>query len=503
MIGNARTRGRPWHSIGVFTIVISALAVSCARPTQIRNGPFQATGFKICEVDSTRAIIWTRLTRNPQRVGSDQPMPNCRYRNPETGALEEVQEGWPDWDPVVEFPGDSNIDAIEGAVPGASGEVRVRYSRDDASQWQVTDWQPVDRDRDFTRQFRLSGLKPDTRYELRVESRVNGSAPPGQALEGQFRTAPAPDQPARVVFTVSTGQRYNDQDAPGGGYKIYPTMLKLDPSFFVHTGDIIYYDRWAKSEELARWVWARMYSLPTNVEFHRQVSSYFIKDDHDTWVNDCWPTLQTRFMGEFTFKQGQAIFLEQVGMGDRTYRTIRWGKDLQVWLVEGRDFRSPNDMPDGPEKTIWGDRQKQWFQRTVQESNATFRLLISPTPLVGPDKDDKHDNHANPDFAHEGDELRRFIAGQKNLYVVCGDRHWQYISVDPDTGVREYSCGPASNQHAGGWSNDKRFPEHRYLNVIGGFLAGIVDRENGKPMLTFRHYGVDGEILNEDRLHVQ
>ena len=73
------------------------------------------------------------------------------------------------------------------------------------------------------------------------------------------------------------------------------------------------------------------------------------------------------------------------------------------------------------------------------------------------------------------------------MYVVCGDRHWQYISVDPDTGVREYSCGAASDQHAGGWSNDKRFPEHRYLNVIGGFLAGIVDRENGKPVLTFRH----------------
>jgi alkaline phosphatase D len=322
-------------------------------------------------------------------------------------------------------------------------------------------------------------------------------------IEGGFSTAALADKPQRVVFTVSTGQAYPDQDLPGSGYKIYPAMLKLDPSFFVHTGDILYYDKLAKTLPLARWHWARMYSLPTNVEFHRQVASYFIKDDHDTWMNDCWPGRKTRFMGDFTFEQGLEVFPEQVPMGERTWRTFRWGKDLQVWLVEGRDYRSPNTMPDGPDKTIWGKEQKKWFKRTVSESDATFRILISPTPLVGPDRKNKHDNHSNADFAHEGNELRQFISKQKNMYVVCGDRHWQYISVDSKTGVREYSCGPASDKHAGGWSNDQRLPEHRYLNVIGGFLAGTVEREEGKPTLTFRFYGVDGDVLKEDRLTAQ
>jgi alkaline phosphatase D len=246
-----------------------------------------------------------------------------------------------------------------------------------------------------------------------------------------------------------------------------------------------------------------MYSLPTNVAFHRQVASYFIKDDHDTWMNDCWPGQQTQFMGEFTFEQGLAVFREQVGMNDLTYRSIRWGKDLQIWMVEGRDFRSPNNMPDGPKKTIWGKEQKAWFKDTVQASDATFRVLISPTPVVGPDRTNKKDNHANKGFTHEGDELRQFIATQKNMVVVCGDRHWQYTSVDKETSVREYSCGPASDQHAGGWSNDKRLPEHRYLNVIGGFLEGVVEHENDTPILIFRHFGVDGNLLNEDRLIAQ
>jgi alkaline phosphatase D len=469
----------------------------------LSGGPYQATGIKIGEVTCDTAIVWTRLTRRPERVGSEAPMPEVSYRNPKTGKIVKKNEGRPNLAPIVNFPEDSTIETIEGAVPGTPGQVRVLYKTDSVSDWQTTDWKMVDPERDYTCQFVLTGLKSDSKYQIRVESREREGGRNGQTVEGGFRTAPHADQSQRVVFTVTTGQAYPDQDAPGGGYKMYSSMLKLDPGFFVHTGDIVYYDKLAKTVPLARWHWTRMYSLPTNVEFHRQVASYFIKDDHDTWMNDCWPGRETRFMGDFTFEQGQKVFLEQVPMGDRTWRTFRWGRDLQIWLVEGRDFRSPNTMPDGPDKTIWGKEQKQWFKQTVRESDATFRFLISPTPLVGPDRENKHDNHSNADFTHEGDELRQFISQQKNMYIICGDRHWQYISVDSKTGAREYSCGPASNEHAGGWSNDQKLPEHRYLNVIGGFLAVTVDRQEDKPTLTFRFYGVDGNVLNEDRPVVQ
>jgi len=466
------------------------------------EGPYQATGIKVGEVTPDAAIVWARLTRNPERVPFGAPMPKVRYRDPETGAL--VRAGKEDAGavPDVTCPEGTTVETIEGAVPGAPGEVRVRYRPADARAWQETSWQTVEPERDFTAHIRLEDLTPDTRYTLQVEARaLDGSA--GQTLEGGFRTAPAPDTPARVLFTVTTGQRYPHQDAPGGGFKMYDAILEMDPSFFVHTGDILYYDELAKSLELARWHWARTYSLPTNLRFHWQVAAYFEKDDHDTWCNDCWPTMQTRNMGTFTFGQGQAVFLEQVPMSERTYRTFRWGKDLQIWLVEGRDFRSPNDMPDGSGKTIWGAEQKAWFQRTAAESDATFRVLISPTPLVGPDRERKADNHANAVFAHEGTELRRFIAAQKNMVVICGDRHWQYVSVDAATGLREYSCGPASDAHAGGWQQDDVRPEHRYLNVIGGYLAVTIDREDGTPVMRLRHCDVDGKVRNADTLRAE
>lgn len=51
---------------------------------------------------------------------------------------------------------------------------------------------------------------------------------------------------------------------------------------------------------------------------------------------------------------------------------------------------------------------------------------------------------------------------------------------------------------AGGWSKDNVLPEHRYLNVTGGFLAVTAERRDGTPTLFLHHYSVDGEILNEE-----
>jgi len=454
------------------------------------EGPFQATGFKVGEVTDTTAIVWTRLTKNPQLNPPDAPMVTIRYADEQTGRRSRVS--------AVEYPTGLTVADIRNAAPGALGEVRVAYRAGDDKPWSTTDWHAVDPDRDFTHQFLLQGLQPRTRYVARVESRAGAAQ--GPPAEGGFMTAPSPNELARVVFTVSTGQDFPDKDRPDG-FKIYPAMRRLDPSFFVHTGDIVYYDNLAKTLGLARYHWQRTYGLPTNVDFHNHVASYFIKDDHDSWINDCWPTMRTAAMFEFTFEQGLAVFREQVPMGERTYRTRRWGRDLQIWLVEGRDFRSPNNLPDGPDKTIWGAEQKAWFKQTVSQSDATFRILISPTPIVGPDRDNKHDNHSNRDFAHEGNELREFLAQQRNMVVVCGDRHWQYLSVHPQTGVREYSCGPASDQHAGGWEQSDYRPDyHRFLKVAGGFLSVTVERQEGTPTLTFRFHDVDGNVRYEDRL---
>ena len=321
----------------LITLAILALCACAEPPPPV----FQATGIKVVEVNQDSATVWARITAADQRVGEAGGMPEFQYRHRETGEIVDSAGGGRKNEVIGPFPDQAAVDQFEGAVPGAPGEARARYRLAGEPDWIYKGWQAVDPSKDHTTHIPLEELQAGSRYELEVDVRPAPETETTSTIVGGFKTAPAPEDESKVVFTVTTGTSYKDQDAPGGGFKMYAQMLKLDPSFFVHTGDILYYDRLAKNVPLARWHWQRMYSLPTNVAFHRQVSSYFIKDDHDVWVDDCWPTMDNPSMGDFTFAEGQEIFCEQVAIKGKTYRTIRWGKDLQVWFPEGRDYRSP------------------------------------------------------------------------------------------------------------------------------------------------------------------
>ncbi|WP_252851801.1 alkaline phosphatase D family protein [Aeoliella straminimaris] len=407
------------------------------------------TGIKIAELSDSSVVVWTRTT-------------------------------------------DSN-----GHAQAAQVQVAWRESGTD-QPWNTTKWVSTTSESDAIHQARLEGLSSGTGYQLEVRSRSTAGQA-GQTIESVFRTHPETTTPSDVTLVIANCQQYEDRDDRENGFRIYQTMLGLQPTFFVHTGDVVYYDKpplLGKNVANAREKWRRIYSMPWQVEFHNRVPAYFLKDDHDILKDDCWPG-QT--YGELTFDQGVSIFREQTAAPPVPYRTIRYGRDLQLWLLDGREFRSPNTMEDGPQKTILGREQWEWLERTLADSEATFKLVISPTPIVGPDRENKHDNLANKDFQHEGQRLRELLSGHKNLWVICGDRHWQYVSVDPESKLREYSCGPASDQHAQGWKKDE-FVEgmHRYLRVAGGFMSVVLSDSATTPQLAIRHHAVDGEVKHEE-----
>ena len=149
-----------------------------------------------------------------------------------------------------------------------------------------------------------------------------------------------------------------------------------------------------------------------------------------------------------------------------------------------------------PRKPIWGPEQKAWLKRTLKESDATWKLLISPTPLVGPDRENKADNHSNEVFEHEGDEIRAWFRDNvpDNFFAICGDRHWQYHSVHPKTGLQEFSVGPASDAHASGTpGEDKAY--HRFHRVKGGFLSVTVHEAGRRSTILFQHRDVHGAVV--------
>ena len=176
-------------------------------------------------------------------------------------------------------------------------------------------------------------------------------------------------------------------------------------------------------------------------------------------------------------------------------------------------YRSPNAMEDGPEKSIWGQEQKAWLKETLLASDATFKILISPNPMIGPDDARKSDNHTNlGGFQHEGKEFFAWLNEtglvKKNFYLICGDRHWQYHSIHP-SGVEEFSCGALvdANSRLGRKPGDPAStdPEGLIKQVYAqkvrsaGFLLVKADpaSEEAPAKLTFVFHDENGKVLHE------
>lgn len=460
------------------------------------EGPFLANASRNSWADQSSIVLWTRTTSRPEILLDGKPFKSIS--NGQASELAKLKD--PSTLEQLQLPDGAGLDEMIGACPGKAGLVRLSYFQEEhRKDVKSLEWITSQAANDFTAQWKLEGLKPGVTYITILEAQnLDGS--PTAAIRGAFKTAPAESESSPVKFCITTCHDFIRRDDGPNGHKIYPAMKAIAPDFIVHAGDIEYYDKpdpWALTVPLMRFKWGRIFGLSSNRDFYNHTTSYFIKDDHDTLANDCWPG-QT--YGAVTFAEGKRLFNEeQFPSKPERYQTVHWGKELQLWILEGRDFRSPNTLADGPEKTILGAQQKAWLSKSLQESKATYKLICTPTPIVGPDRDNKKDNHANAVFEHEGNELRQMFSKVPGVILCCGDRHWQYASVDERTNVWEFGCGPGSENHELGWKVGDTRPEHRFLRVQGGFLSGELtyDATGSIPRLTIRHHDVSGKQVSE------
>jgi alkaline phosphatase D len=473
--------------------ILLIMISSCKKKPE---GPFFGNGVHNGWVDQNSVVIWTRLTKNPDlnRTGPEFLIPSAKE-------MRRLDEG-ANRDSIykAQLPEGFALEQMEGACPGIQGEVRlICYPLRNPEARIERSWTAVDPGRNYTVQWKLDGLISGTKYVIELEARRTGKTEITSSISGSFRTPPDRDSINDLNFCIVTCHDYPRRDDSINGHKIYKSMLQLFPDFFVHTGDIEYYDKpgpYALTEELMRFKWDRIFALPNQRAFYKQVSTYFMKDDHDALTNDAYPDMK---YGTVSWERGLEIFdREQFPSNDLPYKTVRWGKDLQIWMVEGRNYRSKNSDPDGPGKTIWGKEQKEWFFSTLKESDATFKLLITPDPILGPDRTNKGDNYANKQFRYEGDEIREFLKQFDNVFICNGDRHWQYVTNIPGTTLWEFSTGAGSDSHAEGWPQSDVRPEHRFLRVKGGYLKGSVFREYDTVNLKLQHCDVDGNVVHEE-----
>jgi alkaline phosphatase D len=419
----------------------------------------------------------------------------------------------------------------EGDLPGAAGAVRFEYGLTaDFRNALHTDWIEVSGGSDFIARAHLTNLHAGQVYYYRpVFGAERTGAQPGRA--GRFATLPGGASAQAVTFIVGSCMNYNKfmhgargkasgpitatEEDKRLGFPAFAAMAELKPDFFVGTGDIVYYDNIlhgpATTLPQLRECWHEQFRFPRLIEFFARTPTYWSKDDHDFRFDDSdnsgdrLPLPQT----------GIELFREQMPIhpaGDRTsptYRTHRVSRDLQIWLTEGRDYRSPNKMPDSPEKSLWGRDQRDWLQRTLKASDATWKILISPTPLVGPDDASKTDNHVNlGGFRHEADAFFAWLGANRisGFMTFCGDRHWQYHSIHP-SGVEEFACGALNDENSRegvapgskkGTDPDARVRQpYTYPKPTGGFIhVRVGTGASEAATLVIEHRDDTGKVMN-------
>jgi len=372
---------------------------------------------------------------------------------------------------IAQFRTSVPVRGITGpVVTGQSQRVRLRIQAENSTTPDIiTGWQTTEAENDFYTQFVLDGLNPGTVYGLSLEREdKNIPKPPVR----YFKTASSKENNTAVLLAMTTCQHTSGE----------PTMRALQasaPDAVIFSGDNVYYDGmeydwYARNVPECFEAYQKIFGLPAYRDIVSSLPTYFMKDDHDYRFDDAGPKSRGAWIPESRIEPGRSIITDRYEdengafvfdegwidhengvrifntvypSSDLPYRRFRRGKAVEFWLLEVREFRSPNDMPDGPDKTIWGPEQKAWLMEGLATSDAALKCVVSPTPMVGLDKDYKNDSHANKNgFMTEGRAFLDWLIETglaKNTVILSGDRHWQYHAIYKGQ-IHELCCGAAA-----------------------------------------------------------
>ena len=121
----------------------------------------------------------------------------------------------------------------------------------------------------------------------------------------------------------------------------------------------------------------------------------------------------------------------------RIYRSFQWGKDLEIFLLDAHQYRSPGYLPETLEnnKTLLGNKQMDWLKKGLQNSKATWKAIITDVPVTIPNcfnsQEDGCDNWAtdgivNQTFTRERAEFFKFLDDNyiNNIISIVTDTHY-------------------------------------------------------------------------------
>ncbi|MET9483916.1 alkaline phosphatase D family protein [Streptomyces sp. NPDC006638] len=275
---------------------------------------------------------------------------------------------------------------------------------------------------DFTGTVPLRGLPAGEQVHYRVTlADPDDYRRTGEPVYGTFRTAPAKRrQGVRFLWSGDIAGQGWGINPDIGGYRAYDEMRRLDPDFFLCSGDTIYADgplepqvtlpdgriwRNVTTEEKSKVAQTldeyrgnfRYNLLDANVRrFNAQVPTIVQWDDHE--VRNNWYPGQILDDVRYTEKNVDLLAarsarafreyfpvstLHERGADRRVHRVISHGPLLDVFVLDMRSFRNANSPGRQADDTtgILGAEQLEWLKRELSRSRAEWKVIAADMPL--------------------------------------------------------------------------------------------------------------------------
>ncbi|MCX8100003.1 MAG: alkaline phosphatase D family protein [Geminicoccaceae bacterium] len=377
-------------------------------------------------------------------------------------------------------------------VGDLSGDSAILWAKADREARMIVEWATsesmkdartvigpnVAEDTDFCAKLDLSGLPAGQTIFYRVSFLdLSDYKTKSEPVTGRFRTPPAGRRAIRFLWSGDTAGQGYGINPEFGGMRIYEAMRRLEPDFFIHSGDTVYVDNpipaerklpdgsiWKNvtieekqkvAETLREFRMNYAYNLmDENVRrFNAEVPMLAQWDDHEVTNNWYW---EQRLDKDQRYKEGSVAVLAARAMKafhdymptrrhpleqDRIYASFRYGPALEVFRIDMRSYRGANG--DGletvlaPESRILGERQVRWLKQALLASDATWKVIASDMPLGLIVWDDWR-NKRGAEAVAQGDhgapkgreleiaELLRFIRDNriKNVVWLTADVHY-------------------------------------------------------------------------------
>jgi len=186
--------------------------------------------------------------------------------------------------------------------------------------------------------------------------------------------------------------------------------------------------------------------------------------------------------------------VERVGL----YRAMRLAPEVELIILDTRRFRSVQAMVDGPEKTMLGSAQKQWFFDTLKRSRATWKIVATSVPFHGGSQD------AWGNYKTERDEVAAFLKRERidNVVMISADYHFARDWSNKRTGIHEYMAGPIATFRAFDKTPETRERHSKGPHFVFGddFNFGLLRFDPADRSLTVSYQDSQGKALFEQRL---